>query len=137
MQHIKNIKELIGAGFDDFSSRDFIERVLVNNSFYINWIYDCDPLEYKYIRAISGKAVSPIKKIEDSLYELGWTKFELYANVGSLKYPYGPGWGLVCSLSSAVEDGWEVDILEFNERYIKYLVEKNGIKKSYTYFKRS
>lgn len=58
-----------------------------------------------FTRAVSAEAVSQVDAIRDAAIAVGWTERELYNTTGTLVFPYGGDYGLVCFLGDGTRVG--------------------------------
>lgn len=51
---------------------------------------------WSFTEAVGSDAVAKVTAIRDEAVALGWSEDALFRNRGSLRFPYGGEWGLVC-----------------------------------------
>jgi hypothetical protein len=52
--------------------------------------------DWPFTEHVTADAVAKVDAVRDEALALGWTEAALYRNRGTLRFPYGGDWGLVC-----------------------------------------
>ena len=61
--------------------------------------------EWQFTQEVSSQAIAKVDAIRDAAISLGWSEARLYQNRGSLRFPYGQDYGLVCFVDGDVRIG--------------------------------
>lgn len=61
--------------------------------------------EWQFTQEVSPQAIALVDAIRDQAPSLGWSEARLYQNRGSLHFPYGQDYGLVCFVDGSVRIG--------------------------------
>lgn len=61
--------------------------------------------DWHFTQEVSPQAIAMVDAIRDQALSLGWSEALLYQNRGSLRFPYGQDYGLVCFVDGNVRIG--------------------------------